>query len=278
MMEKYKRYILVLVFSISIFNLVACSSIKNIEVKLGTRNEDFEYLNSELVEEVSIKNVRDSGFRFIVTEPSAIKDMYGLLAKAKRTDKKSDLDPDYIFEFNLGDEVKKFYYVVGSDKGNFYDDTNVYTVSKRLDEGIMTNLSFIRKPREFEYIYYESILAVINNYKNIDDMNSKSIGLNIRGDIDCLKYIFSNDLIDFSKKLQKISPNIELVENNESKFDTLITVKNRGFDSKNFKTLITINDKIENKEYKYYVIAENKFNEWHIDVSGPNPETIPAKW
>ncbi len=278
MIRKYKRYILLLVFLIISFNLVGCSSIKNLEVKLGMRNEDFEYLNSESVEEVSIQNIRDSGFRFIVTEPSAIRDMYLLLAKAKETDKKSTLEPDYVFQFNLGDEVKKFYYVVGSDKGNFYDEDSVYTVSKRLDEGIMTNLSFIRKPRQFEYIYYQSILEVLNEYKTINDMNSQSIGLNIKGDVECLKYIFSNDLKDFTKDLQKISSNIEMIDTNEVDFDTVITVKNRGFDSVNFKTFITINDKVENKEYKYYVVGKNTFNEWNIEVTGPNPDKLPSGW
>ena len=278
MIKKYKRYILLLVFLIISFNLVGCSSIKNLEIKLGMRNEDFEYLNSESVEEVSIQNIRDSGFRFIVTEPSAIRDMYLLLAKAKKTDKKSTLEPDYVFQFNLGDEVKKFYYVVGSDEGNFYNEDSVYTVSKRLDEGIMTNLSFIRKPRQFEYIYYQSILDVLNKYKTVNDMNSQSVGLNIEGDVDCLKYIFSNDLKEFTEDVKEISSNIEMTNNNIVDFDTVITVKNRGFDSVNFKTLVTINDKIENIEYKYYVIANNTFNEWNIEVIGPNPDKLPAEW
>ena len=278
MIKKYKKYMLLLDFLIISVNLVGCSSIKNLEIKLGIRNEDFEYLNSESVEEVSIQNIRDSGFRFIVTEPSAIRDMYLLLSKAKKTNKKSTLEPDYIFELNLGDKIEKFYYVVGSDEGNFYNEDSIYTVSKRLDEGIMTNLSFIRKPREFEYVYYQSILDVLNKYKSINDMNSQSIGLNIKGDIECLKYIFSNDLKNFTKDIKEISSNIEIIDNNTAEFDVVITVKNRGFDSTNFKTLITINDKIENIEYKYYVIATNAFNEWNIEVIGPNPDKLPSEW
>ena len=204
--------------------------------------------------------------------------MYLLLSKAKKTNKKSTLEPDYIFELNLGDKIEKFYYVVGSDEGNFYNEDSIYTVSKRLDEGIMTNLSFIRKPREFEYVYYQSILDVLNKYKSINDMNSQSIGLNIKGDIECLKYIFSNDLKNFTKDIKEISSNIEIIDNNTAEFDVVITVKNRGFDSTNFKTLITINDKIENIEYKYYVIATNAFNEWNIEVIGPNPDKLPSEW
>ena len=50
------------------------------------------------------------------------------------------------FEFDLGDEVKEYYYVVGTDEGNFYNDENTFSVSKRLDEGIIKNLSFITSP------------------------------------------------------------------------------------------------------------------------------------
>ena len=99
--------------------------------------------------------MRDLGFKFIVTEGSAKNTMYNLLSKAQKSTEKSNLEPDYIFEFDLGDEVKKFYYVVGSESGNFYNDTDVYTVSNRIDEVIIQNLSFIRKPKEFNYIYYK---------------------------------------------------------------------------------------------------------------------------
>ena len=84
--------------------------------------------------------MRDLGFKFIVTEGSAKNTMYNLLSKAQKSTEKSNLEPDYIFEFDLGDEVKKFYYVVGSESGNFYNDTDVYTVSNRIDEVIIQNL------------------------------------------------------------------------------------------------------------------------------------------
>ncbi len=278
MIKSYKKYILLLMLIVISFNFTGCTAVKNFQIKLGTRNEDFEYLSSNKVEQVVIQNIRDLGFKFIVTEPSAIKDMYILLSKGKKSEKKSELDPDYIFEFKIDGEVKKFYYVVGSDGGNFYDEENIYTVSKRLDEGIMTNLSFIRKPREFEYVYYKSILQVLEDYESVDSMIDQKVGLNIKGDVDCLKYIFSNDLKKFTEDIEKITTNLELVNNNEVDFDTIIQVKNRGFDSTNFKTMITINNKKENMQYLYYVIAENKFNEWDIEITGPNPDGIPKKW
>ena len=70
---------------------------------------------------------------------------------------------------------------------------------------------------------------------------------------------FSTDIISFLDKAKQIIPNVELVKNNEADFDMVITVKNRGYDSSNFKTLITVKNKKENTEDKYYVSAVNEF-------------------
>ena len=48
--------------------------------------------------------------------------------------------------------------------------------------------------------------------------------------------------------------------------------KNRGYDSKNFKTLITVTNKKENTESKYYVVAVNEFKEWVIQVLDSKPD------
>ena len=64
-------------------------------------------------------------------------------------------------KYHLGDEVKSYNYVVSIDErgvGNFYDENTAYLISKNLDETILQNLSTIRKPREFENIYYNTIL------------------------------------------------------------------------------------------------------------------------
>lgn len=284
MLRILKRYVLFGFLIIGILSFSGCTILESIEKKLGIKNEYFEYLNSNNIEKISIQSTRDTGFKFIVTEESAIKEMYSLLSRAKVSENKSTLEPDYKFEFDLGDEVKEFYYVVGTDEGNFYNETNTFTASKRLDEGIIKNLSFIRKPRDFDYIYYQSILDVLSIYKtelanlelesknnNIDDYN---IGININGDVDCLKYVFSTDLKSFLEKAKQITSNVELVDNNESDFDMVVTVKNRGYDSTNFKTLITVNNKKENIEQKYYVVAINEFKEWNIDVL----ESKPSGW
>lgn len=278
MNKKIKKYIAVVSIVAMALTLGGCTVVEDIEKKLGLKNEYFEYLNAYNVEEVSIQSTRDTGFKFIVTEDSAINEMYNLLSRAKISENKSTLDPDYIFEFDLGDEVKQFYYVVGSDDGNFYDGTNIFTVSKRLDEGIIKNLSFIRKPRDFEYVYYNSILDVLKLSKGISDISNYKVGVDIKGDIDCLKYIFSNDLKKFEESAEKITPNFGLIDNNENDFDVVVTVKNRGYDTTNFKTLISVSNKKENTQQDYYIVATNEFKEWNIEITGPNPDKAPSKW
>ena len=272
MLRIFKRYILLGVLIIGILNFSGCTAIESIEKKLGLKNDYFDYLNSSNVEQISIQSTRDTGFKFIVTEESAINEIYNLLSKAKISENKSALEPDYKFEFDLGDEVKEFYYVVGTDEGNFYNDENTFSVSKRLDEGIIKNLSFIRKPRDFDYIYYESILDVLQLASKSNDIKDCKVGINIRTDVDCLKYVFSTDLNTFIEKAKQITPNVELVNNNEPDFDIVVTVKNRGYDSTNFKTLITVANKKENTEDKYYVVAVNEFKEWNIDILESKPD------
>ena len=276
MLRIFKRYILLGVLIIGILNFSGCAAIENIEKKLGLKNDYFNYLNSSNVEQISIQSTRDTGFKFIVTEESAIKEIYNLLSKAKISENKSALEPDYKFEFDLGDEVKEFYYVVGTDEGNFYNDENTFSVSKRLDEGIIKNLSFIRKPRDFDYIYYQSILDVLNVIKDKIKLSDYNIGINIQGDIECLKYVFSIDLKSFLEKARKIAPNIDLVKNNDENFDLVITVKNRGYDSTNYKTKITVNDRIQKYTDEYFITAVNEFKEWNIKVSEANNK--PKDW
>ena len=274
MSKNLKKYFLAISIAVMAFMLSGCTVLEDIEKKLGLKNEYFEYLNSNKVEQISIHSTRDTGFKFIVTEDSAIKEMYKFLLRAKISENKSNLEPDYKFEIDLGDEVKEFYYVVGSDEGNFYDGNNIFTVSKRLDEGIIKNLSFIRKPRDFEYVYYNSILDVLKISKENSDIENYKVGVDINGDIECLKYIFSTDLKDFLQSAKKVIPNIELIDDDSTDYDVVVTVKNRGYDTSTYKTLITITNKKENTEDNYYIFATNEFKEWTIDIT----EKAPNKW
>ena len=276
MLKSIKLSCLTVVLIGIITTFSGCSVVENIEKKLGWKTDYFQYLDSENVEQISIQSMRDLGFKFIVTEGSAKSTMYNLLSKAQKSTEKSNLEPDYIFEFDLGDEVKKFYYVVGSESGNFYNDTDVYTVSNRIDEVIIQNLSFIRKPKEFNYIYYKPILEVLKKVEpSLKDKDYK-IGINIKSDADCLKYIFSNDLKDFTSDAEKIISNVELVQTTTAGYDVVITVKNRGYDTLVYKTAIIVNNKRENTEETYYVVAQYEYKKWNISISEPNVK--PSNW
>ena len=279
MKKPIKNIITILVIILS-FSLTSCGVMDNIKGKFKRDNGYFDYLGSGKVDVISIQSVRDKSFKFIVTDDKAILSMYELLSKAKVSEKKSDLQPDYIFEIKIGDEVKKFNYIVGAYDGNFYDENMSFTVSKRLDESIIQNLSIIRKPRDFEYIYYNSILEVMNRKKKeLNDGNNK-VGIDVQGDIDCLKYVFSTDIEDFLERAKKITPNVEMVENNESEFDIVIKVKNRGHNSTVYKSNITVEDKKNKLEDYYYVVGENEFKEWNIDIYSRKdvPKEVEKNW
>lgn len=259
-----------------VFTLTSCSTWGDIEKKLGLKNEDFEFIANGNVNTISIQSVRDPGFKFIVTDDKAIMDMYKLLSKAEVGGDKSTLDPDYIIEFKLPNETKKLSYVVGEKTGNLYSDTQVYSASSRLDESLIQNLSFIRKPRDFEQVYYKSILDVLQLKK--DELNSKphKVGIDIQGDIECLKYVFSKDIQGFLEDAKKITPDVSVVKNNANDFDVVLTVKNRGYDSSNYKTLISYDNKKDKTQEEYYIVAVNKFKSWEITVSKPNEK--PKNW
>lgn len=276
-MKNNKILISFLIVIMFVMPLSGCTLAKDVAVKLNFRNEKFDYIKENKVDKIIIQNVRDSGFRFIVNDTQAINDIYKILAKGKECNERSSLDPDYIFEVWIGEDVKKYSYVVGANSskvGNFYDDENSFSVPKNLENTIMQNLSFIRKPRNFEYIYYHSILNVVSQQKDV--LANSKVGIDISGDVDCLKYVFSTDLEDFKKDLSKLLPNVELVNNNSDSFDVIIKVKNRGYNSTIFKTLITIDNKLDKSFESYYVTAEYNYKDWDINVSEAN--TKPQDW
>lgn len=279
MKKPIKNIITILVIILS-FNLTSCGMIDNIKNKFRSDNGYFDYLGNGKVDVISIQSVRDKSFKFLVTDEEAILNMYSLLSKAKVSEKKSDLQPDYIVEIKFGDEVKTFNYVVGAYEGNFYNDDMSFTVSKRLDDGIIQNLSIIRKPRDFEYIYYNSILDVMDLQKKVLNDGNNKVGIDVQGDVDCLKYVFSTDIEDFLVRARKITPNVEMVDNNTSDYDIVISVKNRGHNSTVYKSNITVEDRRNKIEYYYYVVGENEFKEWNIDVYTKDnvPKEVEKNW
>lgn len=277
-MKKAGKVLVSIVLTILSFNLTACGIVDSVKGKF--KNENHYFNNVGQVDQISIQSVRDKSFKFLVTDDKAIINMYELLSKAKISEKRSELEPDYVFEIKLGDEVKKFNYVVGAYEGNFYDDEMSFTVSKRLDEGILQNLSIIRKPREFEYIYYQPIIDVIQNLSKTLDYKNSKVGVDIKGDVDCLKYIFSTDLESFIQRAKKTAPNIEIIDNNESDFDIIIRIKNRGHSTTQYKSNITVEVKKDNQHYYYYVVGENEYKEWNINIYTEDnlPKDVEKNW
>lgn len=258
-------------------SMVGCAPVNDVMVKLGFRNNDFDYMKTNKVDEITIESTRDSGFRFKVTDPKAIDEIYNTLAAGNPESEKSSLDPDYIFEIHCGDEIKKYEYVVGVDengKGNFYDGEKAYKVPKNLDQTIINNLSFIRRPRDFNSIYYGTIMDVLKMNKDQLGDGKHKVGIDILGDLDCVKYLFSVDLQGFQDELQKVIPGAQIIKNNAEDYNVIVTVQNKGYDSDTFRTLITIDNKVDNVYEKYYVVGHYEFKKWEITVGkdGKKPE------
>jgi len=272
------RYLRVVLLLVIVSLLSGCGIIDSGLVKFNFRNTDFEYIKENKVNKIVIQSARDSGFKFVVNDSNAINDIYKILSKGKVKDTKTSLDPDYVFEVYLGDEVKSYNYVVSVDErgvGNFYNDSTTYLISKNLDDTILQNLSIIRKPRDFENIYYDTILKVLENEKEDLIANGNKVGVDMLGDVDCLKYMLSVDLKSFEGQLEDLVPGTKIIKMDVNNFDTVITVKNRGYSSKIFKTTIIVDNK-KDKSYKtYYVEGKYDYKSWDITISEANvkPET-----
>lgn len=274
---KKNRVIAAILIGMMATTCVSCELIDSSFVKLGLRNEDFDYVKNNKVDKIVIQSARDTAFRFIVTDENAIQDIYEILRNGKIKDTKTDLQPDYTFEVYYGEEVKKYSYVAyleDSDVGNFYDENKSYYVSKNLDQKILQNLSFIRKTKDFDKIYYDSILEVLKVEK--DNLTGQKVGINLTGDVDCLKYIFAVDLENFKKDIKDVISTASLVENNEGNYDTVVKVQNKGYSSKIFKTTVIVDNK-KSKIYRtYYVQGNYEHSEWNIAVSEPDKK--PNDW
>ena len=276
MKKRYRRYGATILLLTILVSLSGCTIIDKIEKNLGWKTEYFQYLSSDNVEQVSIQSTRDLGFKFIVTEEATKREIYNFLSKAQISETKNPLDPDYIIEFDLGDEVQKFYFVVDNDGGNFYNDSGIYTVSESLVDSVIQNLSFTRKPKYFESIYFDSIEEVLKTVKNSLENKDVSVGVNIQGDVECLKYVYSDDIQYFLKNARKIFNNVDMVQNNAGDFQVVLTVKNRGFNTTTYKTAITVSNKEENTEHTYYIVAYYEYKKWNVTVS--EADIKPNDW
>lgn len=267
-MIKNKNKLIIFCFIIiASFIFTGCKSFDGIKVKLGVKNTDFEYIEQGRIKKIIIQSTRDKSFRFVVTDEVAIKDLYEILSSAKEVTKKSTLESDYIFEMYEGvDKVHKFSYIAGLDKkdgANLYSADKSYIVSKRIDNDIIENFWNIRKPIDFKTVYYDSILKVVSKHIKDDD-KSKKIFVDINEDNEVSKFILSTDLEAFKSKLLNNS-NALLVKDKNTGYDELISVKTEGYKSTIYKSSVTIKNKSNENEKKYYVVA--KYDKgWNIET------------
>jgi hypothetical protein len=278
--KKRMLYLCLLILFTSLF--YGCDRIEQIKVKLGMKNNDFEYIKQGKIKKIVIQNTRDTGFRFIVTDQKAISELYDILSTAKTAATKSHLEPDYIFEMEEGpNKVYKFNYVAGLDKsdaGNLYSDDKIYLVSERIDNDIIKSFWNIRKPKDFDKIYYSSILDLVEKYSN-EDAKEKSIGINIYNDIEVAKFILSADLEEFKNNLSSRAGNAELMtqpkgEQAQKEYDVVMNVKTVGYKTLLYKSEMTFWDKQNKSEKKYYISMTYKSSNgrWTTKVETERPQ------
>lgn len=262
--------------------LYGCDRLDTLQVKLGMKNKDFEYIKQGKIRKIVIQNTRDPGFRFVVTDKKAISDLYDILSTAKPVQSRSALEPDYEFQMEESStKVYKFSYIAGLDRkdaGNLYSDDKVYVVSKRIDNDIIKSLWNIRKPKDFNKIYYGLLLDQVQAYAK-NEGKGKNIGVNLYNDIEAAKFIFSTDLEEFKSNLSSAANNAELMsapkENEQPKnYDVVMSIKTIGYKTFLYKGELTFTDKQKNSEKKYYITIEDKdkVGSWRTTVDTAKPK------
>ncbi|MDD3223769.1 MAG: hypothetical protein PHX70_03510 [Clostridium sp.] len=276
---KKNNLIIICLFLIVSVMFSGCTKLNTIQVKLGLKNNDFDYMKNGKVNEIVIQNKRDSGYKFIVTNATAISEIYDILSSAKIADTKSSLNPDYtIYIYENDNSVKKFNYVVGIDKkdgGNFYSNSKNYIITNRLDTQILSQFNDERTPKDFNKIYYTLISECIDKYRASG--NNKAIGIDINDDVTVQKYIFSSELDDFEKSLPS---NVTVLNNPNDPCDVKETVTTEGFkrgafkyggqsytDSYIYKAIVDFYDNNTKSDKKYYVVGINQNDYWNISIS-----------
>lgn len=272
---KFKKVIAYTLASVFIsISLSGCASIDSAKVSLGLKNTDFEYIKQNKIKKIVIQSTRDPGFRFVVSDQNAISDLYDVLSSAKVVAEKSTLDPDYILEMDEGNgTVHKFEYVAAVGKtgsGNLYSDSKIYTVSKRIDNDIIKNFWNIRKPKNFESIYYNSLKTTIDEYFSDKDKD-QSIGVNLIDDVDVAKFLLSADLEDLQDSLKGKYKNSEIVKENKGQYDIFVTIKTQGYKSTLYKAIVTFWDKKDQTEVKYYIFNKYENGGWNVNIGKEKP-------
>lgn len=265
-MKKFRKALTIMFLILSMIVLTACNI---------SGNEDFEYMKQKSIMKVTIQSTRDKKYKFSVTDKDLINDIYTILSSATVVETKSELEPDYILEiYESPTEVKTFNYVAGLDKtdgANLYNGDSYYIVSKRLDTDIIRNFANIRKPIDFEKVYYNSIMNCLSEFKS-NTKTKQKIGVDIINDNEISRFQISTDIENFKKKLSK--DGITYINSEEENQDVEIfaIVKTKGFTSKSYKAVVTFENKIEETITEYYINCIYSDGQWEIKVTDEKPE------
>lgn len=260
-----------------------CSQADVLKVKMGLKNNDFEYIKQGKVKKIVIQNKRDKSYTFIVTNPAAISELYDILSDAKVVTKKSSLKPDYEFDlYEDGNKVQQFNYIAGLDTkngGNLYSNNKCYIIPSRIDSDILKNFNEIRTPKDFNKLYYTFIIQCLEKYRSAVKADNKTIGIDINNDTEVNKYIISTDLEDFKDQLP---PKSKLLENINDTADIIESVNTDGYKYGSFtyggksqygyiyKSTVTFYDNAKKQQKKYSVVGTyntTNDNDWNIYIS-----------
>lgn len=264
---------LILGFLLAVGLFMGCSRIDSLKVKYGMKNLDFEFMTTGDIDSIIIQSTRDLGFRFIVTDPSTIRELYTSLSSAKKTTERITHDADYIFEFHdLDGNVRKYSYVAGmsdQQRANFYNEEDSYIVTDRIDNNLIRNLYSLRKPKYFEEIYYGTLLELMASLR--EEFPDKTMGIRLYGDSDILKYQLSKDIENFRTEALQWNT---VVLNPGEKSDIVLEVKTQGFTTLVYKAVVTLKMESESMSRNYYIYGKysNDLTGWETLISETKPE------
>ncbi|MHC1683845.1 MAG: hypothetical protein AB6733_12975 [Clostridiaceae bacterium] len=266
--------------------IIILSGCSSIEQKLGFKNNSFEYIKNGTVDKIVIKNSRDKGFTFVITDQNKLKNLYNIFSSANKTSSKTSLDSDYVIEIHeLPDTVHKFNYIIGlskGDGGNFYSEDEAFYVSSRLENDVFSYFEDYRKPKDFNIVYYDTIVKALDKF-NEDSGNKAKVTLNIRDDVDIQKFLTSVELRDFSKRAEdKLEVIDSATDSGEfiMKVDTLgylNTTDNNEFTSM-YKAVITFTDSKTSNIKKYYVYNTYEDSKWKYKIMDKLTEDMKEKF
>lgn len=243
------------------------------------RNTYFDYIKNGNVNKIIIRNVRDKGLRFIISDTDKIDSIYKILSSSKEVKSKSSLEPDYIIDIYENNEVThSLNYVIGvsnESQGNLYNDKNIFNVSKKLDEDIFSYLEDIRKPKDFNTVYYDSIEKAVDKY-NTDNSNNGEISFNVNSDEEVQKFIYSSELEKFKGNMGN---KIAVLDKNQKAGNIELSIKTIGYKNYTdkgvfkaiFKAIATFKDNNSFKEKQYWISNQYDNNNWSYSITAEKP-------